>query len=634
MDLTHSQIIDAYTNALLPFAGEISIDNSISEQHQIETLSAALNSVSAINDIIPVDLLRSNNFEIKPSLGGKTAGLYNNGMGRIQLLSMSDNNNLSQTTGINIAHEYGHYVYDSIISSKKPELHAKLESLIQDIGTTFFNKDDKFLDKYKNTPYQYANAKYQNVLDYISEPTELFARAFSGIALKDVEATYNKGTSFAYNFTVEELEQFSDKFLDLCESFKESILENETETDYKLFSNLGDREEMIIYKTEGALLEKAEIKHAALDYKGKGYKGEMLMRSKTMSTMSKSYSNAKKDVYKYNPQMDFIQKASYPEYKEKFSSMGVSQTYARENEIKLGLETAKSKYAQYSSEIQELEQLIQNDPTDYKSQRRLRVVETLRGEQHLEIEQLKIENIALFQSDVKNSPEYKRYSSLKNKEASINSFINRFEGTSVGKFYSPIENLKFVQKIKNTIVEKLDCKVSDIVDEIKYYDDLDVDQEKFNTKSSLGGIKPKFVKNYNDMVNSKAAYNELKDELPANHPFLKRNIDTYNTCFKNRVSYMDTRKGFDNKVRGYIKKIYENKFKKVDKNINRENLTISEHFDILIEEASLMPDNINNSSLSNEANAQLEAALQQAYEKQKETRYESKEFEHDNEFEL
>lgn len=284
MDLTHFQIIDAYTNALLPFAGEISIDNSISEQHQIGTLSAVLNSVSAINDIIPVDLLRSNNFEIKPRLGGKTAGLYNNGMGRIQLLPMSDNNNLSQTTGINIAHEYGHYVYDSIISSKNPELHAKLASLIQDMGTTFFNKDDKFLDNYTNTPYQYANAKYQNVLDYISEPTELFARAFSGIALKDVEATYDKGTSFAYNFTVEELEQFSDKFLDLCESFKESILENETETDYKLFSNLGDREEMIIYKTEGALLEKAEIKHAALDYKSKEYKGEMLMRSKTMST--------------------------------------------------------------------------------------------------------------------------------------------------------------------------------------------------------------------------------------------------------------------------------------------------------------------------------------------------------------
>ena len=50
--------------------------------------------------------------------------------------------------------------------------------------------------------------------------------------------------------------------------------------------------------------------------------------------------------------------------------------------------------------------------------------------------------------------------------------------------------------------------------------------------------------------------------------------------------------------------------------------------------ASLMPDHINNSSLSNEANAQLESALQQAYEKQKETRYESKEFKHDNEFEL
>ena len=64
MDFTHSQIIDAYTNALLPFAGEISIDNPISDQHQIETLSVVLNSVSAINDIIPVDLLRSNNFEI------------------------------------------------------------------------------------------------------------------------------------------------------------------------------------------------------------------------------------------------------------------------------------------------------------------------------------------------------------------------------------------------------------------------------------------------------------------------------------------------------------------------------------------------------------------------------------------
>lgn len=639
MDFTYAQIIDAYTNALLPFASEINIEKSIPEKQQIETLSATLNSISAVNEIIPVDILRVNKFEIYSNMDYNRAGLYSIGRGNIQLLSKSDNEKSSPSTvGISIAHEYGHYIYDSIIKGDNPELHKKLESLMQDIAETFFNKDEEFIEKNKNKPCKSGNKNHKTVFDYISEPTEMFARAFSGIALKDMEASYKNGTCYGYNFKAEELEKFSDKFLDLCENFKESILENNSETRFELFSNLDDKEEAIIYKTEGALLQNAEIKHMGLNYKSKHYMGEMILRSKTTKAMSKNFSKTKKEVLKYDPKKDYIQKSTYSEYVQKFSSMGLSQVYARDSQIESELKAAKSKYNQYELEIQELEQTIQNDPTNYKAQRRLKVAEALRNEQHLEIDTLHTENIALFRSDIKNSPEYKRYSSLKRKETAINNFLNKFDVTSEGKFYSPIENMKIVQKLKNSIVAKLDSKVSDIVDEINYYDNIDAEKDKFYSKSSFGGIKPAFVNNYNKMEFSKQAYNEFVNELPEDHQFLIYHKNRYDECYEKRISYLKKYRNFDSKLKNNVAKVYENKFLKADNDIDKDNLTISEQFDILIKEASTKQDGVESSLLSSEANAQLNEALRKAYEKEKEKENTSpkqeKQFEYSEDFEL
>lgn len=633
--------------ALGTMSSTVKIDNSMSMEEQINLLSISLNTITAVNEFIPVNYTKINYLELLKSDLKESAGLYSQAIGRIQLRDIPNSyKNKTSLLGINLAHEYGHHVYGSILKSNDPELIDKMESLIAKMGDSFCNKDHSKLKKTINK----NNKAYDSTMEYLSSPTEMFARAFSGMVLKDVESCYEKGTCFGYNFTVKELESFESELKDLCAAYSNKILSKDKINDTDLFKHLDDKTKAIICKNESILFNK-HIAEAQSDVSSKkNIDAETTLRKKTYHGLMKNISKEARNDFRYNPETDVRMEASYEELVNNFSTMTPNEAYNK------------------NKSLEEEKRLILQELHTYAIGR----TGSHREDLLRRLNNVNVEIKALDSTGIKNSKDYTYYSKLKDKENSINSFLNSFDVTSEGKFYSPLERTKLVQYIKGKIVDKYECKLTDVQSEINnfenYYNSLktksrhpvesyscgDVSKKnavfRYNTnlfaKTYNNGYKDEFIENVQAHQSARYDIDGYKKVLDVNHPKMVNCRDIIDDTWQNINQSMTVYKYINETMHKKVKDkmlakvpFYKEKDTDKQKEMDMENkteLSADEMIDKLLKEASEKQNEPVSSNLSAEANKQIDKLLAECYTKEnaKCDDVEIGNFEHSNEMEF
>lgn len=267
MKIKYKEALDTYAKALTSSSNTVSIDNSMTDMHAIRTLSLILNSATVINNIIPIELLKLDKLEVRKYMKG-VFGIHYGHAGKIVIRSLcTDKSNALVSTAM--AHEYGHFLYENIVKDGDDNLLYNLRDLINTMLTVFMDRDKQVIEKYVNKDIESEN-KSLSLLYYLTNPTELFARAFTGIVLDDIESKYTNYPTDEYGFASSELSVFRDKILDLCDSYKKLLIFKEKESNSKysynkdcnpMLDSLSINEKLIIYKTECRFYTEEVLKH-------------------------------------------------------------------------------------------------------------------------------------------------------------------------------------------------------------------------------------------------------------------------------------------------------------------------------------------------------------------------------------
>lgn len=622
--LTNERVRDAYMDALGAMSSTVKIDNSMSMEEQINLLSVSLNTITAVNEFIPVNYMKINNLELLKTDLSASAGLYSHNLGRIQLRDIPNNHkNKTSLLGINLAHEYGHHVYGSILRSNDPELINKMESLITKMGDSFCNKDH---DKLKNI-IDKNNKVYDSTMEYLSSPTEMFARAFSGMVLKDVESCYERGTCFGYNYTTKELEGFESELKDLCMEYSNKVLSKDKIKNKDLFKHLDNETKALICKNETILFSK-HVTEAKKDVSSKkNIDAETTLRKKTYNGIFKNISKEARNEFRYNPKEDVVLAVSNEEMTNNFLSMTPNEVYDKNN----ALENEK--------------RLIMQQLNTYS------IGNTGKNREDLirRLNNINIETRVLDSTGIKESKDYVYYSKLKDKENSINSFLNSFDVTTDGKFYSPLERTKLVQYIKGKIVDKYECKLTDVQSEINnfenYYNECktkskhpvenyhcaDVSENnavhKYSTtlvaKTYENGYKDDFITDIQAHQRARYDMNDYRKVVDINHPKMINCRDIIDNTWQNInqgiTTYKHMNKSMHKKVKDkMLAKVpfYKEKDSAKQKHMDIEDkkeLSADEMIDKLLKEASEKKNEPVASNLCAEANKQIDTLLAKCY---------------------
>lgn len=405
-------------------------------------LSVSLNTMTAVNEFIPVNYNKINNLELLDVTRAGSAGSYSKSLSRIILKNTPEMSNKNAVLAINLAHEYGHHVYNNILTSGDIDLIKKMEYLIEKMGEVFINKDQNKIKEIIG-PTGGFKKSYDKTMEYLSNPTEMFARAFSGLVLKDMESTFEKGTCFGYNYTSKELENFEKELKDICSAYSQKVLSSSKETaiNKNLFKNLNATQKAIICKNENLLYNKNIYKNNEEHSKNKNIKAESILRKKTYTSIYNNSSEKVRDNLEFKYPDDVYIGDTYSDIVNNFKTMMPDEFYSKE------------------------QTLLKNKENIEKRMLNLEGNENVK-QLNKELESININLMALSSTGIKDTEQYKYYATLKNKENSIDNFLNRFDVASEGKIASKFENLKLVQYVKESIVKKFDYKLSNIKNEI------------------------------------------------------------------------------------------------------------------------------------------------------------------------
>lgn len=122
------------------------------------------------------------------------------------------------------------------------EMISDLWDLCEELGDIYLDRDgESILSSHKAKLF---NGK--NLLEHVTEPTELFARAFSVYALESSEQKYQTNLSKgSVNFSLKEMDKFKSKMDSLCSKLKEHLIEKEKQKNPNYQTNLNGKTDLL-----------------------------------------------------------------------------------------------------------------------------------------------------------------------------------------------------------------------------------------------------------------------------------------------------------------------------------------------------------------------------------------------------
>lgn len=459
-------VINAYKQALNSVTNSIYIDNTLSETKQIEILSTVLNASVKINEIIPIDLLKIDNLVINKEMD--SLGSFAHHTGDIDIKDVKSSHNMANT----IAHEYGHYLFETIIMEGSQDMISELYSLCEEMGDVFLNRPDNYIASLAK------NKSSSDFLNYLAKPTEMFARAFSVYALESSEKKYethkSKGGS---NFSLEELSKFKVRMDKLCMQMREQLINKERETNpyyqipakggVDLFQDLTEADQVTLLKNEERLFLKAsgERNVAILqdDYKqAKLSNADMEIGATSFRKLYKKFDKEALKYVRFNHETDFIDSIDIDTNVDKYLAMTPDRVYS----LNKGIREEIKKLKKQESEFQEafnfgvdnlgsksmLGYTIDNNVLNSSKENFKYIKQTIA----LKEQELK----AIELSGVTKTPNYKKYAALKSKEEKVVSFVENFNLD--GKFESRFEHIPAIMKLKDMIYNVCGSRLCDL----------------------------------------------------------------------------------------------------------------------------------------------------------------------------
>lgn len=555
MEITHKDALDSYAKALSPLSNTISIDKTLSETQTLKTMSLILNSASAVNEIMPIELLKLDELQLHKDIQG-AGGKFSYNTGRIQIKS-SANSRSNNMIGNALAHEYGHFLYENIIKDGDNKTLDKLYNLVGDMSKVFMDRDKEMLNKYSNTSYRGSGKDVQSILDYLVLPTELFARAFSGIALEDVEKEYPGGKSYKHNFTTEEMALFKDDLIDLCDNYKDLLISKEkdsnpsyeyNENHNPMLDNLDDTDKKIIYKTEDRLYLEDSVNYTDGD-KRKNLNGELNMHKYVTRDINKNLSLKEQLDSKYN-ENDVFRASSYVDMKKKYSDIHPIKAYKREGSIDMQVSILKTT-------INELDSLIggYNDniddmsyPEKLDTEKEIKKQETKKLFLNETLDSLRNEKMAINASDVKYSDDYSKYVNLLKSREDIDKIIDGLTTIDLNKKPSYFDKLKIVGHIKNKMAEKHEKSFLEVQSEIDSMEEDAAKETNWTYVESNALKKTNYLKAKDNWRNASVIFKHYRDANLTDSQEYKEVNDNLINAKSKHDTYINKYNNFNNLV--------------------------------------------------------------------------------------
>ena len=459
-------IINTYKQALNSVTNNIYIDNTISETKQIEILSTALNASVKINEIIPIDLLKIDSLIINKEMN--SLGSFTLHSGNINIKDVKSSQSMANT----IAHEYGHYLFETIIMEGSQDMISELYYLCEEMGDVFLDRPDNYITSMTK------DKTSSDFLNYLLKPTEMFARAFSVYALESSEKKYethkSKGSS---NFSLEEVNKFRERMDKLCMQMKEQLVNKEKERNpyyeipakggVDLFQDLTETDQVTLLKNEERLfLKSSGERNVAIlqdDYKqAKLSNAEMEVGAASFRKLYKKFDKEALKYVRFNHETDFIDSIDIDTNIDKYLAMTPDKVYLLNKGIYEEIEKLKKQEREFQEAFSfGVENLGSKSMLGYSiddnvlnsSKENLKYIK-----QSIEIKEQELKAIEL--SGVTKSPNYKKYAALKKKEEKVVSFVEDFNLD--GKFESRFENIPAIMKLKNMVYNVCGSRLCDL----------------------------------------------------------------------------------------------------------------------------------------------------------------------------
>lgn len=242
--INKKEVSNAYKKSLHGITNNLILMPGVSKDDELMQLSALTTATNKINNIFPVNLSKTSNVCIMDKQ------MYRNIQNNKEFNTLGTHSSVSSNIIIKncdykqtvetFIHEYGHSIYANMLEIDDPKLHTHLNNIILKLANSF-------PEYHKDVINKCIMSKNESYLEYLMEPTEIFARAFVS------HVHYNQHAPIkgiikpdSVNPKFREIDSVYEEFTEMLSLLKERLISKETNISPEYKSNLTQDEKNLI----------------------------------------------------------------------------------------------------------------------------------------------------------------------------------------------------------------------------------------------------------------------------------------------------------------------------------------------------------------------------------------------------